>query len=633
MALRTFRKVSLYAFFAVFLAAVTIFSFISFEHAVNKNISESSTNFLKETAFLYAGTFQVKLNDQLYMLESQVRYFSEIDMDDYNAVKATIIATKGVGEFKRIAVANASGMTVNYDGKSSGNILMKDYFKKAMKGKAQISSNISIDEDGEQVLTLAVPIFQKVGGKEKVVGVITGTFSYSILDNIFSVDTFGGKGYSFVIDKDGLILIGSKSPNRLCFVENWFDFFNRNKALSTSELSAIYSDMQSNRTGLATYSVNDENRVVVYTPIGLNDWYVLSVVTSDYILHQQREISRITLTLIIIMLMVFSVITIVLSRIMIQRARLEKDNSRYAITSENSQTLVFEFDYEKQMIEFTGNTDFVFGQNIKQVSVENFDIISSRIHESERNLIQNIHAFRLAGGTDYTTELRFVNSNGGYSWFRLSGKVIFDKTNKTPVKFIGNLVNVNAQVMYEQELKTQAETDLLSGLINKVTMEKNVTKFMSESKNSAIGAFFIIDLDNFKQVNDKLGHAYGDQAICDTANKLTLVFSEEDFIGRIGGDEFCVFMCLKKSVKNPKALVEKKANTLREVLAEDYTNDETTIHVTPSIGISLFPEQSASYKELFKMADTALYYVKENGKNNYKFYENCMKDAGESVYV
>lgn len=202
----------------------------------------------------------------------------------------------------------------------------------------------------------------------------------------------------------------------------------------------------------------------------------------------------------------------------------------------------------------------------------------------------------------------------------------------TPIKFIGNLVNVNAQVMHEQELKTQAETDLLSGLINKVTMEKRVSKFISENKNSSFGAFFIIDLDNFKQVNDKLGHAYGDQAICDTANKLTLVFSERDFIGRIGGDEFCVFMCPKSTVKDAKELVEEKANTLREVLAEDYTDGETSIHVTPSIGISFFPEHATSYKDLFKKADTALYTVKNSGKNNFTFYNSSMKDAGESVY-
>ena len=625
------RKAFLYTSLGIFLAALTVLSFVTFERAVNRNISESSTNFLKETAFLYAGTFQVKLNDQLYMLESQSRYFADIDMNDYNEVKRTIMATKGVGEFKRIAVASASGMTINYDGKSSGNILMKDYFKTAMKGKAQISSTISTDEDGEQVLTLAVPIFQKNGEKKVVVGVITGTFSYSILDNIFSVDTFGGEGYSFVIDKEGQILIGGKSPKRLCFVENWFDFFHKNKAIKTSELSAIYSEMQSNRTGITTYSINGENRVVVYTPVGLNDWYVLSVVTADYILHQQREISKITLALILVMLFVFAVITIFLTRLVQQKAQIEKDNSRYALNTESNQTLIFEYDFDTRAIEFTGNNDFMFGENIKVLQVADYHIFEDRIHESERGLLDNIRKFFMTGGTNYTSELRIRCRNNRYAWFKISGTIICDKEKK-PVKFIGNVVNVNSQVLREQELKVQAETDLLSGLLNKVYMEKNVTKFISENKNSSFGAFFMVDLDNFKQVNDRLGHTYGDQAICDTANKLTLVFSEKDFIGRIGGDEFCVFLCLKSTDKDPLKVVKNKANTLREILGEDYTNGDVAVHVTPSIGIALFPEHAVTYKELFTMADNALYHVKNNGKNNFSIYEDSMKGAGESVY-
>ena len=404
-------------------------------------------------------------------------------------------------------------------------------------------------------------------------------------------------------------------------MENWFDFFHKNKAISTHDLSVIYSEMQSNRTGIINYSVNEAHRIVVYTPVGLNDWYVLSVVTADYILSQQTKITKITITLIVVMLLVIQ-----------QKAKIEKDNSRYAITSENTQTLIFEFDYEKQVVEFTGNSQVVFGENIKQVSLKDFDIISSKIHESERNLLADIRAFREQGGTNYTTELRFANANGGYSWFKLSGTVIFDRDGKTPIKFIGNLVNVNSQVLHEQELKVQAETDLLSGLLNKIYMEKNISKFISENKQSAFGAFFIIDLDNFKQVNDKLGHTYGDQAICDTANKLTLVFSEKDFIGRIGGDEFCVFLCLKSTNKNPLGVVENKASVLKEILAEDYTNGETSVHVTPSIGISLFPKHSSSYKELFTKADSALYHVKNNGKNNFIIYDDSMKGAGESVY-
>lgn len=622
------KKLSTYIILALLIVSILVVSFLIFERAIRKTVSDSSTTYLKETASLYAGTFQVKLNDQLFMLESQARYFNDIDMSDYNLVKSTIMSTKGVGEFKRIAVANSSGMTINYDGKSSGNILMKDYFKKAMKGHAQISSNISTDEDGEQVLTLAVPIFQN----REVVGVITGTFSYSILDNLFSVDTFGGEGYSFIVDKNGLILIGSESSNRLCFVENFFDFFKEHQLLPIEKLSEIYSEMQSNRTGIFDFSMSSANRIVVYTPVGLNDWYVLSVVTADYILSQEYKISRITISLILVMLFVFGILTIFLTRLAIKNAKVEKDNSRYAINSENSQTIIYEYDFEHKVIEFTGNTDFVFGENLRQLTLDNFDKIETKIHDSEKGLLDDIRNCLKSGKTSYSSELRLLNLKGDYSWYRLTATVIMDREKKYPLKLIGNLVNVNAQVVHEQELKTMAETDLLSGLLNKVYMEKSVSDFIKDKEASIFGAFFIIDLDNFKQVNDKLGHSFGDQAICDTATKLTLVFSEKDFIGRIGGDEFCIFLCVRNTVKNPLKLVEEKASTLKEILAEDYTNGEVAVHVTPSIGISFFPEQSTTFKDLFKRADSALYHVKNHGKNNFAFYEKGMMNAGESVY-
>ena len=90
-----------------------LLGFLNASKEIRKIVSESSYNLLEQTALLYARTFQIKIQDQLAMLESQSRYFKDIDMNDYNAVKQTIMSTKGVGEIKRIAVANSSGMTIN----------------------------------------------------------------------------------------------------------------------------------------------------------------------------------------------------------------------------------------------------------------------------------------------------------------------------------------------------------------------------------------------------------------------------------------------------------------------------------------------------------------------------------------
>ncbi len=127
------RKIVLYTIVSILVILITFGTFIYASNNIRKIVAKSSSNFLKQTASLYAGTFKIKIQDQLAMLESQSRYFKDVDMDDYYAIKKTIMSTKGVGEFKRIAVANSSGMTINYDGKTSGNILTKEYFKKAMQ--------------------------------------------------------------------------------------------------------------------------------------------------------------------------------------------------------------------------------------------------------------------------------------------------------------------------------------------------------------------------------------------------------------------------------------------------------------------------------------------------------------------
>jgi diguanylate cyclase (GGDEF)-like protein len=497
-----------------------------------------------------------------------------------------------------------------------------------MKGRAQVSSTISVDEDGEKVLSLAVPIFQK----KQVVGVIVGTFSYSVLDNIFSVDTFRGSGYSFLVDKAGLILVGSKSSKRLCYEENWLDFLVHNNAITNEQLTYIKNHIATDRTEFLTYEVFGKGRVMIYTPVFLNDWYVLSVVPSEYIDRQQSGIVRITGIFFIVLGGAIIGFILIITNLIQHSQQIERDNVRYAASTESMQTIIFEYDFERKVIEFTGNTVFFFGRKVKSLPIEDFDEFERHVHESERGMINRIKDFIYSGESSYSSEFRVRGEGGKYIWFRITGSVILNNE-KRPVKFIGNAVNVNDQVVHERELQEMAETDLLSGLLNKTFMEKYVSEHIAN--NDCLGAMYMIDLDNFKQVNDRIGHSAGDKAICDAAMKLKLVFSEKDYISRLGGDEFCVFMCLKSDITPERAdeLINEKAKILGSMLLDDYTSEDVKVHVTASIGISLYPQDGKTYKSLFECADSALYYVKENGKDGYELFdEKIMKKAGESIY-
>lgn len=133
----------------------------------------------------------------------------------------------------------------------------------------------------------------------------------------------------------------------------------------------------------------------------------------------------------------------------------------------------------------------------------------------------------------------------------------------------------------------------------------------------------MIDLDNFKAVNDTLGHVFGDKVLVDTAARLSRVFSEKDIIGRIGGDEFCAFLNLStfNDMESARRIIIQKAESLKKSMHETYSgagNKEVT--VSTSIGIALYPQDGSDYMTLYNNADSALYESKKHGKNTYTIY-------------
>lgn len=145
--------------------------------------------------------------------------------------------------------------------------------------------------------------------------------------------------------------------------------------------------------------------------------------------------------------------------------------------------------------------------------------------------------------------------------------------------------------------------------------------------NGKLCAFIIVDLDNFKSINDYLGHMTGDMAIRDAAKKLSLVFSEKDYIGRFGGDEFCVLMRFSEYFTKDSVIkvLKEKGESLCNILQEDYFNEDSTVCVSASIGMAVYPYDGLSYEELFACADSALYDVKKSGKNAFKIYDGKRK--------
>lgn len=170
------------------------------------------------------------------------------------------------------------------------------------------------------------------------------------------------------------------------------------------------------------------------------------------------------------------------------------------------------------------------------------------------------------------------------------------------------------EVVREREtFRVKAELDLMTGVYNKVTTEHLISDLLAT--NDSICAMLVIDIDDFKQVNDVHGHLIGDQVICTVADLLSKYFRKTDVIGRIGGDEFLVFMLGLPSKDLARQKVEDFSNLFK------YKPDLTApANVTVSIGMAISQPCPGTYETLFRQADEALYNAKRNGKGQYTEY-------------
>lgn len=220
----------------------------------------------------------------------------------------------------------------------------------------------------------------------------------------------------------------------------------------------------------------------------------------------------------------------------------------------------------------------------------------------------------------YTSaEFRLLFEDSGYSWYRINFVTLRDR-NKMLTRAIGQLANISQEISDIDTLRTRAEIDALTGVYNREQTEIQIKNYLNRI-HGEMCAFIIIDTDNFKRINDTQGHMLGDVVLSEMASAMKRVMRAGDVVGRIGGDEFVIFMKNAKTVKN----VEAKAEKLQKELRSLFRNEKVSIQITCSIGIALYPDNGTEYKILFNHADQALYQAKVLGKDRFFFYnsESC----------
>lgn len=200
------------------------------------------------------------------------------------------------------------------------------------------------------------------------------------------------------------------------------------------------------------------------------------------------------------------------------------------------------------------------------------------------------------------------------SWYSIS---LVPNAQGEPENYIAIFNDITEYKNSRAQIDFLAHHDNLTGLPNRVLLNDRLEMAINtaERQNEKVGVLFI-DLDRFKNVNDSLGHSVGDQLLTEAAKRLSATVRTGDTVSRLGGDEFVVLFPKVKDEANLADLTIK----LRDVLQHPYNVSGISLHITPSIGIAIFPDDGNNVNSLIKNADAAMYLAKEKGRNNYQFY-------------
>ena len=186
-----------------------------------------------------------------------------------------------------------------------------------------------------------------------------------------------------------------------------------------------------------------------------------------------------------------------------------------------------------------------------------------------------------------------------------------------PENYIAIFSDISERKKSRERIDFLAHHDSLTELPNRALLNDRLEMAINTAKrrDEKVGLLFI-DLDRFKNINDSLGHSAGDQVLRQTAERLCAAVRTDDTVARLGGDEFVVLL---PRVRDERSLAE-VAIKLRDEILRPYVLEDMPLHLSPSIGIAVFPDDGDNPSTLIKNADAAMYLAKEKGRNNYQFY-------------
>ena len=261
-------------------------------------------------------------------------------------------------------------------------------------------------------------------------------------------------------------------------------------------------------------------------------------------------------------------------------------------------------------------------------------LLAEIVHPDDRERVLIELAAAAADGAPLSTEYRIVRTDGSIVWVLDESAVVHDEDAGRPRRQ-GYLLDMTAHRSVEEQLAHVAEHDPLTGLPNWAMFQQRVREAVDRAEKAGRGAaVLLVDLDDFKLVNDSFGHAAGDALVVEAGRRLVEAVEDASAVSRLGGDEFAILLAdldPGRGGGGTGLAADAMADRVRAALRAPAEIAGTEIYCPASVGISLYPEDAADPAELLKRADTALFQAKAAGRDGQRRFTRPSDDALEQL--
>lgn len=303
-----------------------------------------------------------------------------------------------------------------------------------------------------------------------------------------------------------------------------------------------------------------------------------------------------------------------------QYNEVQASEERYKLAVDGSNDIIWEYDFISKEHYLSDKFENLLGYIIN--SNEDLMITFKRIivKEDLEKVLFLFEEHLNMKSPYFKVECRVIDKYKDVKWVSIRGKALLDSM-YNPIKISGSISDVTERKKVDEKIEVLAFYDQLTGLPNKhMFLDKIDDKLITKPEYGYEGAAFLIDIDNFKSINDTLGHDYGDELLKCISNVFLEFLANEEFICKLDGDEFLILKLGMSGILE----IEEVAKKLLELFKKPFNIKNKKIFTSISIGISIFPKDASTKSEILKNSDIAMYKAKEEGKNRYLFYNETM---------